>query len=329
MAWSFQTVHHDVWDYDIASPPLLFPGRRGPSVAVGSKTGHLFLFDRITGAPHFPSRSGASGQRRPESGWQRRSHFRRSGHLVSQQVTEADVWGATPAERDGCLATLRALRYDGVFTPPSLKGSLHVPGSIGGLHWGGMAWDATNRLVIAPVNRLGTIITLIPRARFTEARQGAGRAQVTEQDGTPYAMSRQFFFSPEGRPCLSPPWGELVAVRVDTGEIAWRSVLGDLRDLVGLPAGVVPGATGSPSLADRGGAWRRVFIAATSIPICARSPPPTARAVEGAAADQCPRHPAVYTLPSGREMVAIAAGGHDTPLSKPGTTLHVFALPPP
>ena len=47
-------MHHDVWDYDVASPPLLFPGRRGPSVAVGSKTGHLFLFDRITGAPHFP-----------------------------------------------------------------------------------------------------------------------------------------------------------------------------------------------------------------------------------------------------------------------------------
>jgi quinoprotein glucose dehydrogenase len=331
VAWSFQTVHHDVWDYDVASPPLLFPGRLGPSVAIGSKTGHQFLFDGITGAPHFPieeRRVPASDV--PEERASATQPFpSRPASLVRQQVTEADVWGATPAERDGCLATFRGLRYEGVFTPPSLKGSLHVPGSIGGLHWGGMAWDATNRLVIAPVNRLGTIITLIPRAGFTAARQGAGRAQVTEQDGTPYAMSRQFFFSPEGRPCLSPPWGELVAVRVDTGEIAWRSVLGDLREQVGLTAAAVPAPTGSPNLGGPAvAAGGVVFIGATVDPhlrafatadgreLWKTRLPTSARAT-----------PLVYTLPNGREMVAIAAGGHDTPLSKPGTTLHVFALP--
>jgi quinoprotein glucose dehydrogenase len=331
VAWSFQTVHHDVWDYDVAAPPLLFPGRLGPSVAIGSKTGHLFLFDRLTGAPHFPieeRRVPASDV--PEERAAATQPFpSKPASLVPQRVTEADVWGVTPAERDGCLATFRALRYDGVFTPPSLKGSLHVPGSIGGLHWGGMAWDPTNRLVIAPVNRLGTIITLIPRANFTAARQGAGRAQVTEQDGTPYAMSRQFFFSPEGRPCLAPPWGELVAVRVDTGEIAWRTVLGDLRDLVGLSAAAVPAPTGSPSLGGPAVAPGGVlFIGATVDPHLRafatadgrelwKTPLPTsARAT-----------PLIYTLPDGREMVAIAAGGHDTPLSKPGTTLHVFALP--
>jgi len=71
--------------------------------------------------------------------------------LVPQTVTEADVWGVTPAERDACLAQFRTLRNEGIFTPPSLKGTLGVPGNIGGLQWGGMAWDETNRLVIAPV----------------------------------------------------------------------------------------------------------------------------------------------------------------------------------
>jgi quinoprotein glucose dehydrogenase len=332
VVWAFQTVHHDVWDYDVASPPLLFPGRRGPSVAVGSKTGHLFLFDRISGAPHFPIVERPVPQSDvPEERTAATQPFpSKPASLVAQRVTEADVWGATPAERDACVATFRGLRYDGVFTPPSLKGSLHVPGSIGGLHWGGMAWDETHRLIIAPVNRLAAIIRLIPRADFMAARRDAGRAQVTEQDGTPYAMSRQFFLSPEGRPCLSPPWGELVAVRVDTGEVAWRSVLGDMRDLVHVPPAALPASPGSPALGGpavaAGGVlfigatidpYLRAFATADGRELWKTRLPTSARAT-----------PLVYTTQGGREMVAIVAGGHDTPLSKPGTTLHVFALPP-
>jgi quinoprotein glucose dehydrogenase len=330
VAWAFQTVHHDLWDYDVAAPPLLFPGRHGPSVAVGSKTGHLFLFDRVTGAPHFPieerkvPRSDVPEERTAPT----QPFPSKPASLVSQTVSEADVWGVSAAERDACLATFRALRYDGVFTPPSLEGSLHVPGSIGGLHWGGMAWDATHRLVIAPVNRLGGIIKLIPRAGFTAARQGAGRAQITEQDGTPYAMSREFFFSPEGRPCLSPPWGELVAVRVDTGEIAWRSVLGDLRELVGLPASAVPAPTGSPSLGGPAiAAGGVLFIGATVDPYLRAFATADGRELWKARLPTSARAtPVIYALPDGREMVAIVAGGHDTPLSKPGTTVHAFAL---
>jgi quinoprotein glucose dehydrogenase len=331
VAWAFQTVHHDVWDYDVASPPLLFPGQRGPSVAVGSKTGHLFLFDRITGAPHFPIE-----ERRvptsdvPEERTAPTQPFpTRPASLVPQRITEADIWGVTPAEREGCLARFKTLRYDGMFTPPSLKGSLQVPGNIGGLQWGGMAWDATHRLVIAPVNQLGSIVKVIPRAQFTAARRDAGRAQVTEQDGTPYAMSREFFMSPEGRPCLAPPWGELVAVRVDTGEIAWRSVLGDLRELVGLSASAVPAPSGSPALGGPAiSAGGVLFIGATIDPHLRAFDTADGREVWKTRLPTSARAtPLIYTLPNGREMVAIAAGGHDTPLSKPGTTLHVFALP--
>ena len=164
----------------------------------------------------------------------RRSRFP-SGRRASfpSRSARQDIWGATPQDREACLATFRALRNEGVFTPPSLRGSLNVPGNIGGLHWGGMAWDPVNRLIIAPVNRLPAIIRLLPRADYDRERKANPRQEITEQDGAPFSMSRQFLLAPSGIPCVAPPWGELVAVHADTGEIAWRSTLGDLRDALG------------------------------------------------------------------------------------------------
>jgi quinoprotein glucose dehydrogenase len=328
VAWSFQTVHHDLWDYDIAAPPLLFPGRSGPAVAVGSKDGNLFFFDRLKGTPLFPivERPVPASDVPGETASATQPFPERPANLVAQRISEADVWGATPTEREACLDTFRSLRYDGIFTPPSLRGSLDVPGTIGGFHWGGLAWDAAHRLVIAPVNRFGVIIKLIPQGEAKAAR-ASGRTGITEQDGTPYSVSRNFFMSPLNRPCLSPPWGELIAVNVDTGEVAWRSVLGDLRELLRLPAESNP--TGSINLGgpvvSPGGV---VFIGATIEPVFRAFDAATGRELWKARLPTSARAtPLVYTTPGGREMVAIVAGGHDTPISKPGTTLHVFALP--
>jgi quinoprotein glucose dehydrogenase len=327
VAWSFQTVHHDLWDYDVASPPMLYPGQSGPAVAVGSKTGHLFLFDRLTGRPVFPineravPRSDVSGENAAAT----QPFPERPPSLVPQQVSEQDIWGATPQDRDACLATFRALRNEGVFTPPSLGGSIHVPGNIGGLHWGGTAWDPVNRLIIAPVNRLPAIIRLLPRADYDRARKATPGVEITEQDGAPFSMSRQFLLSPSGVPCVAPPWGELVAVHADTGAIAWRTTLGDLSTLLGSKS-IVP--TGSPNL---GGAavtsTGLLFIGAAIDPHLRAFDTKTGRQVwEGQLPTSARATPLVFTTASGREMVAIAAGGHDTPFSRPGTTLVVFGL---
>ena len=327
VVWSFQTVHHDLWDYDVASPPLLFPSTEGAGVAVGSKTGHLFLFDRLTGRPLFPIRERPvpASDVKGESAAATQPFPDRPATLVPQRITEADIWGATPQDREACLAEFRGLRHEGPFTPPSVRGSLLAPGNIGGLHWGGMAWDPTTRRIIAPVNRLPAIVRLLPSGDFNRERRANPDQEITEQRGSPFSMSRRFFLAPSGIPCVAPPWGELVAVDADTGEIAWRTTLGDLSAVFRFTSAAPTGSLnlGGPVTTTTG----LVFIGATIDPYLRAFETKTGRQLWEARLPTSARAtPLVFTTASGREMIAIAAGGHDTPLSKPGTTLVVFGL---
>jgi quinoprotein glucose dehydrogenase len=329
VVWHFQTVHHDLWDYDVASPPLLWPGRQGPAIAVGSKTGHVFLFNRRTGTPLFPivERAVPASDVPGETAALTQPFPTKPASLVPHQISESDLWNPTPDDLEACRRTFRSLRNSGVFTPPGIEGSVHVPGNIGGLHWGGLAWDPQNRLLIAPVNRLPAIIRLIPRDQYETAKRQFPRRETTEQDGAPYSMSREFFLGPSGAPCVAPPWGELVAIHADTGDIAWRVPLGDLREKFA-PSGSDMPPLASPNL---GGAITTetglVFIGATlddsfrafdtrnGKELWKARLPTSARAT-----------PLMFTTKSGRQMVAIAAGGHDSPLSRIDTKLVVFTL---
>jgi quinoprotein glucose dehydrogenase len=319
VVWHFQTVHHDLWDYDVASPPLLYPGKKGPAVAVGSKTGHVFLFDRINGTPLFPivERPVPASDVPGEHSSPTQPFPTKPVALVPQYISERDLWGATPEDLEACRRVFRELRNEGVFTPPSISGSLLVPGNIGGLHWGGIAWDAKNRLLIAPVNRLPVVSHLIPRAQFDAAKKAFPTRETTEQDGTPYSMSREFFMGPHGAPCVAPPWGELVAVRADDGDIAWRVPLGDLTGIPGSPnlGGAATTDTGLVFIGATLDSMFRAFDTRDGREVWQARLPTSARAT-----------PLIYVTPSGRQMIAIAAGGHDTPLSHMDTKLVVFAL---
>jgi quinoprotein glucose dehydrogenase len=322
--WSFQTVHHDLWDYDIASPPLLFPGKNGPAVAVGSKTAHLFLFDRLTGKPFFPieERPVPKSDTPGEQASPTQPFPTLPPALAPQQITEQDLFGATPADLEACRDLFHKLRNDGIFTPPSIQGSLHVPGSIGGMHWGGAAWDSVNRLIIAPVNRRPHMIRLIPSEDFIRERRAHQNIEVTEQKGAPFAMSREFFNAPSGIPCTRPPWGELVAVSPDRGTIEWHVPLGELplkgTTVSGLPnlGGPVTTDTGVVFIGASLDPHFRAFASATGKMLWQADLPTAARAT-----------PLLFTNANGRQMVAIAAGGFDDPISKLDTKLVVFALP--
>jgi quinoprotein glucose dehydrogenase len=327
VAWSFRTVHHDLWDYDVASPPLLFDGASGPAVAVGSKTGHLFLFERLTGKPLFPIRerpvpaSDVPGERAAPT----QPFPERPPSLAPQRVRDDDLWGVTPEELAACRSLFKSLRNEGVFTPPSVQGTLVVPGNIGGLAWGGVAWDRLNRLLIAPINNVPAVVRLIPSAQFTDARRAHPERETTEQRGAPYAMSRQFFLSPAGRPCVKPPWGELVAVSAVSGDIVWRRTLGDLREAakVTLPEPTGAPSLGGPIVTDTG----LVFIGATMDPFIRAFTTGNGEEVWRARLPTSARAtPLLFTNRAGEQTIVIAAGGHDSPLSKLDTKLVAFRL---
>lgn len=270
VAWSFQTVHHDLWDYDNASPPALvdvtYNGVRTPAVLQATKTGQLFVLNRETGQPIFPveerpvPKSDVAG----EEAWATQPFTVLTPPLSPHVITPDSAWGINDAERNACRALLSGLRNDGVFTPPSLRGSVVLPSNIGGAHWGGVAVDTVRRIAVVPVNRIPAIVQLLPMSQLTEAqanaRERAEDFEYTHMRGTPYVMRRGFAMSPNGIPCSPPPWGALVAVDLNTGLIKWQSPLGAMP----VPAAPRGLASGSPQL---GGpivtASGLVFIGAT------------------------------------------------------------------
>jgi quinoprotein glucose dehydrogenase len=257
VVWHFQTVHHDLWDFDNASPPALATVRSGGReidvVVQATKTGMLFVLDRATGAPVFPveerpvPRSTVPG----EEAWPTQPFTALTPPLSPHALRPNDVWGATPADRDSCRAAIAPLRNEGIFTPPSLEGTLVIPSNIGGAHWGGVAIDASRALAIIPVNRLAAMVQLIPFERLDQDSVRVGRErfgfEYTRMRGTPYVMRRRILRGPSGLPCTPPPFGTLVAVSLATGQRVWDVPLGNVNALAGEGA-TLPRDWGSPTL---------------------------------------------------------------------------------
>jgi quinoprotein glucose dehydrogenase len=275
LVWSFQTVHHDLWDYDNAAPPALVTLIRGglevPAVVQATKTGMLFVLHRETGQPLFPIEDRAvPASRIPGEEASPTQPFTTGiAPLSPHRLGLEEVWGATEADRAACRAIIEPLRNEGIFTPPDVRGTLAMPSNIGGAHWGGLAWDPGRRIAVIPVNRIAAEVQLIPRdsldlsaARAESERLNLGY-EYNVMSGTPYVMRRRILLSPGGLPCSPPPFGTLVAVDLDRGEKVWEVPLGSIEALV--PAlGELPAGWGSVSL---GGpittAGGVVFIGAT------------------------------------------------------------------
>lgn len=333
VAWSFQTVHHDLWDYDVASQPMLFPLRHGgrdiAAVAVGSKTGNLFILDRETGTPVF----GVEERPVPESDvpGERAAPTQPfpllPEPLVPQRLTMKDAWGATEEDRRWCAAEIARRRSEGIFTPPSVRGSVFFPGNIGGMAWGGLAYDAAHGLLIVPANRLAAVARLIPRAEYAASHTGGLREERAPQTGTPYGVARQFLLTEKLMPCNAPPWGTLAAIDAATGRRRWEVPLGVLPWLEGRPEAARWGSVnlGGPIVTAGGlvfigasfDSYLRAFDVETGRELWKGRLPTSARAT-----------PMTY-LWRGRQYVVIAAGGHDVPGVAMDDALVAFALPRP
>jgi quinoprotein glucose dehydrogenase len=229
VAWGFQLVHHDLWDYDTASPPLLATITRGgrsiPIVVQGNKTGFLYVLDRTTGEPVFPveERPVPSSDIAGERASPTQPVPTAPPAIVPQRFAEADVWGATPSDREACLTEFRKLRNDGIFTPPRLQGSIVMPGMFGGMNWSGSAFDARHGLRIVSATVLPAKARLEPRRVFDDSGSRREDGDYATQDGTPYGLFRNFFLSPFFVAGTFDPHAR--AFDVLTGRELWRGEL--------------------------------------------------------------------------------------------------------
>jgi quinoprotein glucose dehydrogenase len=300
-------------------------------VVQGNKTGFLYVLNRDTGEPVFPveerpvPRSDVPGELSAPT----QPFPVAPPPLVPQSISADAGWGVNAAEREACLSRLKALRNEGIFTPPSVRGTLVIPGNVGGMNWSGYAFDPARNLLLVNVNNLPAKVRVVPRAEFEDRKQrGREDGQYTEQAGAPYGLFRNFIQAPSDLPCCPPPWGSLVAVDLAEGVIRWKVPLGSMQDFGGAHPGIPAGSIslGGPIVTAAG----LVFIAGTVDPYIRAFDVETGRELwksplpaSGAAT------PMTYvSKPGGRQFLVIAAGGHSHVSEEPQSdALVAFALP--
>jgi quinoprotein glucose dehydrogenase len=329
LAWGFQLVHHDLWDYDTAAPPLLatlpHEGKNVPVVIQGNKTGFLYVLDRDTGKPVFPVEERAVPQSdvpgEKTSPTQPFPLF--PPPLAPQHFSAADAWGPTPADRQACRDAIGKLRNEGIFTPPSVLGTLAVPGNLGGMNWSGYAFDPMRNLLIVNTNNLVARVRLIPR---DNGGSGDEDEEYAAQRGTPYGMVRRFLQSPSDLPCGAPPWGTLTAVDMAKGTIRWQVPLGSMQGFGGAHGSVPPGSIslGGPITTEGG----LVFIAGTTDLRIRAFDVENGKEVWDALLPAAGNAtPMTYEI-NGKQYLVIAAGGHQRIREESlGDSVVAFSLP--
>jgi quinoprotein glucose dehydrogenase len=333
--WYFQTVHHDIWDYDIPAQPVLMEIERNgikiPAVVVVTKMGHIFVLNRETGEHLFPVEeqpvpaSDIPGEQASKT----QPIPAQLPKLGLQNVTEDDAWGPTPALKQQAKERIKQYVAKGVFTPPSFKGSLITPGNVGGMNWSGASFDPEKQLLITNTNRLAALITLFPKTSNTRQSVNTAlpRAEVAPQEGTPYIMSREYLFAIENNEMImqtKPPWGTLAAIDLKKGELKWEVPLGIMMDVKKYPDAVNWGSINFGGAITTAGGL--VFIAAAFDNIFRAFDTNTGRIVwqsELSAGGQAT--PMSYEW-KGKQYVVIAAGGHGKLKSKMGDYLVAYAL---
>ncbi|MFL6618757.1 MAG: PQQ-binding-like beta-propeller repeat protein, partial [Povalibacter sp.] len=207
LVWHQQLVHHDLWDYDVAAQPMLIDidreGKSIPAVVQATKTGMLFIFDRETGQPVFDVIERAVPQSDvPQEKTALTQPFPATPALVSHAaITPQDAWGLTFYDRGRCRSLIEQYRSEGIFTPPSVRGTIMSPGYAGGVNWGGLAFDVEHQLIVGAVNHIPTVVKLIPRKDFDRSVADSEKwpdSEFATQRGTAYGLRREVLMSPWG-----------------------------------------------------------------------------------------------------------------------------------
>ncbi len=316
--WHFQTLHHDLWDHDLPTYPNLVTitrdGRQIDAVAQVTKTGYVFLFDRETGEPLFEVQEQPvpASDVEGEQAWPTQPIPVKPPPFSKTEMTAADVTDIAPANTAHVLTQLEKLRGGPAYNPPSLQGTVVVPGFHGGATWSGASFDPTTGWLYVNSNNQPNIVTLV--------RQPEGAAY-------PYRITGyNKFLDQEGYPAIRPPWGQLTAIDLNRGEIRWQRVLGEYPELTA--RGVPPTGTENfgGTIVTAGGL---VFIGATRDKMFRAF---DARSGELLWQTKLPAGgyatPSTYSV-NGRQFVVIPASGGGKLKTPTADSIMAYALPAP
>ena len=333
--WNFQTVHDDIWDYDIGSQPVLFDmpmpgGGTVPALAQPTKQGDIYILDRRTGKPltEVAERKVPAGSVKGErySATQPVSTGFPSPLGDREVLREKDMWGATPLDQLYCRIRFKSARYTGRYTPPGEDLTIQFPSNFGVMDWGSGAVDEKNGVFFINSSHLAMTNQLIPRDKADKIENDGKRyALYSPQEGTPYGADVRMMLSPLGIPCNAPAWGKLTAIDLATRKVKWQVPFGTTADHA--PLGIaIPGA---PNIAGKvvtaGGV---IFIAASIDNYLRAYDAKTGKELwRGRLPAGGQAAPISYVSKSGRQYVVTAAGGHLMLDTKIGDYLVAYALP--
>lgn len=335
VAWHFQTVHHDVWDYDLPTPGLLidYPhnGEMVPALVQNTKQGLIFIFNRETGEPLVPIEERPVPQEGAVAG-EKLSPTQPfpvgMPTIAPQSFTPDQAWGFTPIDKWLCKNMAEDMLYGDIYTPPSAKGTIMMPSPSGGPDWGGGAYDPESNIMIAGVNTIAMIIKNTPREEANydpTAPMDLANGFNFANKGIPYITNIKPFLSPLGAPCTEPPWAKLYAVDLVKKEIVWEVPLGSIEKLAPIPIPWELGtpAVGAPLVTAGGLAFIgyaldhkfRAFDLKTGETLWSAELPAPANST-----------PITYEV-NGEQFIVVPAGGHSMFQSELSDTVMAYKLP--
>jgi membrane-bound PQQ-dependent dehydrogenase (glucose/quinate/shikimate family) len=329
--WSYQTVHHDLWDYDLPAQPSLVdlagPDGPRPALVQSTKRGDIFVLDRRTGEPIVPVTERPVPQGASEGDWTSKTQPFSALTLASKKLMEADMWGVALFDQMTCRIQFRQSRYEGIFTPPGTDPIIEMPGLTGTINWGGVSIDADRNVLVANYMTLPWRGRLIPRAEVSKEFAAAPLAGLGT--GTPYAWKFAPWLGPAQVPCTRPPWGSLTAIDLTSRRVLWNHAVGTGEDTG--PFGIssrIPLTIGVPSLSGtlttRGGL---IFLSGTADQYLRGIDLATGRELWKARLPAGGQATPMTYMADGRQFVVVSAGGNMLMRTKFGDYTIAFALP--
>jgi len=325
VVWHFQTVHHDIWDYDVPAQPTLvdvtIKGKTRPAVVQVTKMGMTFVLDRETGQPLHP----VEERPVPQTGAVPGEYLSptqpfplKPEPLHQLGMTPDDAWGLTFWDKGSCRKKLEAISTGPIYTPPSLQGTVLFPSNLGGNNWGAPAVDLNRQIMITNTKHFPMNVKLAPRKDCPEGLP-------FPQNGSPYCVIMEPVVSSLGMPCAAPPWATLDATDLSSGEILWQIPLGTLEGLAPWPfyhfidggmemGGPMVTASGLIFIAATSDSYLRAFDIDDGTELWKTKLPTTGNAV-----------PMTYMY-QGNQYVVVAAGGHFTSPMPAGDHVMAYRL---